>query len=78
MKEIRIYFGKEQTAVFGGSYADIITLHVEDSEVERLIDSITTRRSDWISIRIPNGTKYINTVNILWFDIYNIKNDGDK
>lgn len=68
MKQINIYFGKQEETVLG-NYADVVKIIIDDKEVDQVIDSITTKRTDWIKINIFNGHKFVNTNNILWFDV---------
>lgn len=74
MKQINIYFGKQQESVLG-SYADVVKIIVEDDEIRHVLDSLTGGRNDWVSVKIPNGVKCINVKNILWFDIIDTKED---
>lgn len=74
MKQISIYFGKQQESVLG-SYADVVEIFVEDDEIGHVLDSLAGERNDWISIKIPNGVKYINVTNILWFDVIDVNED---
>lgn len=71
MKQIKIYFGKQQESVLG-SYADVINIMVDDDEADRVVESITSERHDWIRINVPSGFRYINVNNILWFNVENV------
>lgn len=68
MKQIKIYFGKQQTSVLG-NYADIIELTVDDKEAERVCELITGETCDWIRVYTSIGVKFINTNRILWFEV---------
>lgn len=69
MKQIKIYFGKQQDT-FLGSYADTILLEIEsDKEVERLIKTITENKQEYFAMKIPTGFRYIHIPKILWFDV---------
>lgn len=71
MKNVSMYFGKQQDSVLG-SYADIIKLNpVTDEEADALLDAITQKDKEWVMINIPNGKKLIRLPNILWIDIVN-------
>ena len=66
MKELIIYFGKKNESPLGwGATADTIKCTVPNEEVT--IHELTKEK--WVFISLPNGTRYINTENILWFDI---------
>ena len=65
MKELNIYFGKKNDSPLGwGSTADTVKCNVPDE-----FDVNTFLKNKWVSVGIEKGNKYINTDNILWFDI---------
>lgn len=65
MKILNIYFGKQNDSPLGwGGTADTVKCEVPDN-----FDPLLFMDSKWCKINLPNGYKYINTANILWFDI---------
>ena len=77
MKQISIYFGKQQDG-FLGSTADIIALQsVEDEEANKLVKALTDKEVDWFGIKTSRGTKIIHLPNILWLDVNDVE-EGNK
>ena len=75
MKELTIYFGKKNDSPLGwGSTADTIKCNIQD-ELEAIHD-FTTKK--WVKVGLENGSKFINTDNILWFDIVDKKPTDNK
>ena len=73
MKQVKIYFGKQQDSVLG-SYADVIVLNaVEDEEADRLIESLTSKDIEWFGIRTLRGVKMLHLPNVLWLDIDDVQ-----
>lgn len=70
MKDIAIYFGKQDYSVFGNQ-ADIIHLTVEDDDALNFINQVNNNNKKFISINFDDKQKFINTSNILWFDVKN-------
>lgn len=62
---VTIYFGKKNNAGFVGETADTIKLASPD--VEATVKSLTEYR--WAMVKTDNGEKFINTQNILWFEV---------
>ena len=78
MKQINIYFGKQADG-FLGSTADIIALQsVEDEEANKLVETLTNKEVDWFAIKTSRGTKIIHLPNILWLDVNDVEQEGDK
>lgn len=78
MKQISIYFGKQQDGVLG-SYADIVKLEpVDDRTAKGLLDAFCDGNRKWFGIPTPKGVKYINLDNVLWFDINDVDEKGDE
>lgn len=79
MKELVIYFGKQNDSPLGwGGTADTIRCEVPEN-----FDIATLTSTKWASVKLPNGYKYINTENILWADLIDKENkqggeDGSK
>lgn len=66
MKELIIYFGKQNDSPLGwGATADTIKCNIQN-ELET-IHELTQKK--WAKVGLCNGSKFINTDNILWFDI---------
>lgn len=65
MKELKIHFGKEDVSFVGlCSTADTVILKIDDNfNAQQFIEK------EWAAVKILNGIKYINTKNILWFEI---------
>ena len=77
MKQIKIYFGKQQESVLG-NYADVIALQsVEDDVADGLMKSLTSKDIEWYGIKTPRGTKIIHLTNVLWFDVNDVE-EGDE
>lgn len=74
MKQIKIYFGKQQESILG-SYADVITLStIEDEEAMKLIECTLTKKDvEWFGIKTDKGVKYIHLTNVLWFDVNDVE-----
>lgn len=78
MKQLKIYFGKQQESILG-SYADVIILdYVDDEEANNLVQTLTQTDRKWFGVKTLNGIKYINLLNVLWFDVINVEEKGDK
>lgn len=74
MKQINIYFGKQQDSVLG-SYADIVKLEpVDDEFANELVKQLACKSADWFTINTPKGIKIIRLSNVLWIDV----NDVDE
>ena len=74
MKQLIIYFGKQKDSVLDlGTSADIIKCQVDDN-----FDIINILSHQWASININNGVKYINTNNILWIDLVEVKDNEER
>lgn len=74
MKQLIIYFGKQKDSVLDlGTSADIIKCQVDDN-----FDIINILSPQWASININNGVKYINTNNILWIDLVEVKDNEER
>lgn len=74
MKQLIIYFGKQNESVLGfGTTADTIKGQVDDN-----FDIINMLSHQWASININNGVKYINTNNILWIDLVEVKDNEER
>lgn len=77
MKDITIYFGKQDYSVFGNQ-ADIIHLTVEDDDALNFINQVNNNNNKkFISISFDDKQKFINTSNILWFDVKNAIKKGE-
>ena len=75
MKILIIYFGKQNDSLLGwGTTADTIKCNIQD-ELET-IHELTQKR--WAKIGLEKGYKYINTSNILWFDIVDKEEKGGQ
>lgn len=75
MKELIIYFGKKNDSVLGwGGTADTIKCNIND-ELEAIHNLTKTK---WCKISLENGFKYVNTDNILWFDIVDKEQTDNK
>ncbi len=74
MKELVIYFGKQQDGFVGFNTADTIRCDIEDEALT--VHGLTHEK--WVSVKLKNGTKYINTDNILWFDIVDKEEKGGQ
>ena len=71
MKKINIYFGKQQDT-FLGSYADTVTLEMDDKDTDRLVKHITEYKQngqEWFGMKTLKGIKYIHISKILWFEV---------
>lgn len=74
MKQLKIYFGKQNESVLGfGTTDDTIKCQVDDN-----FDIINILSHQWASININNGVKYINTNNILWIDLVEVKDNEER
>lgn len=74
MNQLIIYFGKQNESVLGfGTTADTIKCQVKDD-----FDIINFLSNQWTSIDTNNGVKYINTNNILWMDLVEVKDDKER
>lgn len=77
MKQISIYFGKQQDGVLG-SYADIVKLApVSEENAENVIKDLMDKEANWTIVNLSNGNKYINLKNILWFDVIDVEDKGE-
>ena len=66
MKQLNIYFGAQRDPGFGwGTSADILKCAVPDD----FSSASLTEERQWVSIKLESGVKFINTANILWFDL---------
>lgn len=63
--KVTIYFGKSKDMGFMGESAD--TIKLETSDIEATLGALI--ESQWARVGTNNGHKYINTQNILWFDV---------
>ena len=78
MKQIKIYFGKQQDGILG-SFADVITLEsVSEDDAKWMVNALLDNERKWYGIRTPKGTKYINLTNVLWFDVNDVEEGGAK
>lgn len=77
MKEFRLYFGKQQKSFLGDDYADIVSFYIQDTDAEEIMNKICN--SNWVTINLLKGViKNINTRNILWFDVVDVKEDTEE
>ena len=75
MKELIIYFGSKNDSPLGwGSTADTIKCDIQNEQ--ETLNGLTQNK--WVKVGLPNGTKYINTSNILWFEIVENKPTDNK
>lgn len=78
MKQISIYFGKQQDSVLG-SYADIVKLApIDDKDADEFVGVLTQKNIDWATIRLQTGIKVIRLQNILWIDVVEIEEKENK
>lgn len=78
-KKIRIYFSyEEKTQSTGSPMAELfphvlstsaVDIEIDESKVEDFIEQLTQLK--WISFKIENGIKYVNTKYIASFEILN-------
>lgn len=62
---IIVYFGIEAGSMFGSSYN---TISLEPMDVEETINTFIGKQK-WVKVNTLTGAKYINTNNVLWFEI---------
>ena len=76
MKQISIYFGKQNDGVLG-SFADVVKLApVSDESASEFINGLRGEGVEWATIRLEKGVKYIRVENILWIDVIDV--DGGQ
>ena len=77
MKQISIYFGKQQDSVLG-SYADVVKLApVSNEDVDVFVNALMDQNIDWVNIKLEQGIKVIRIENILWFDVVEVEDKGE-
>lgn len=71
MKKLYIYFGAKQQNIFGGISCDVLEMSIKESATEEQLqehlNDIQTKK--WVYLPSDGGSIYVNTNNILWFEI---------
>ena len=70
MKTIKFYFGKKSAGVLGMENPDIIDIEIKDEIAVLTVEKLTGNNPPrWVIVGGKNKTIYVNTQNILWFEI---------
>ena len=73
MKTIKFYFGKKAAGVFGMENPDIIDIEIKDEIAVLTVEKLTGNNPPrWVIVEGKNKTIYVNTQNILWFEIVDV------
>ena len=77
MKQISIYFGKQQESVLG-SYADVVKLApISNEDADAVVNALMDKNIDWVTIKSEKGIKVVRIENILWFDVVEVEDKGE-
>lgn len=71
MKTLYFYFGAKQQNVFGGISCDVLEVPIKESATEERIQEYLNdiKTEKWVYLPSEGGSIYVNTNNILWFEI---------
>lgn len=77
MKQISIYFGKQQESILG-RYEDVVRLApISNEDADAFVNALMDKNIDWATIKLEKGIKVIRIENILWFDVVEVEDKGE-
>lgn len=65
--KITVYFGKKNILDLGFAVESADTVELQCVDVDMAVEAILTR--PWACVKTDGGEKYINTRNVLWFNV---------